>query len=355
MKQQETVNRAPVEKILTFSDFDSQGSAMRGLHRTLREGTYVHAYLLSGAAGVGKKSLMRVISSTLLCTCETEKPCGKCPGCVQYYDGTHPDVIRIRPGKGINSDRDTERGKDAIVVDTIRQMVQMVGEHTYTGGVRIVEILEAEKMNPPAQNALLKTLEEPPDNTVFMLVTEKTNLLLPTIISRCRHIPLHPWDNALIDRILREQGVGEERRGQTIGVCNGSIGVALQMAFDEEYWQRREKILDQFLNLRRRSDIFSVAAFWKDQKEEIDGLLTTVNELLRQVWLVNFGLLPENTLAGYDAAWRHMAREARGEDFTQMIGFVDKARQQRLNQVTPQAVLEQLMLNIMGVKTKWST
>lgn len=133
-------------------DFAAQGAVFAGLMQTLREGTFVHAYLISGMRGVGKHTLARLMAQYILCRGDKgDEPCGVCPSCVRMLDGTHPDVVRLLP----------EKDKKSIVVDQVRELVALAGEHTYEGGRRILLIEQAEKMNPQAQNALLKTLEEP--------------------------------------------------------------------------------------------------------------------------------------------------------------------------------------------------
>ena len=190
-----------------LSDFKGQGALFDGLIRTLDEGTFVHAYLISGASGMGKRTLARLMAQHLLCTGE-RKPCGACPGCIQVMEGQHPDVITVTPGKPLSPE--VKAGMAGIPVDEIRHVIGLVGQHTFVGGRRIVIIERAEKMNPAAQNALLKTLEEPLAGTVFLLLSESPELLLPTIISRCRALKLHPWPDDVVMAALRAHGVGED-------------------------------------------------------------------------------------------------------------------------------------------------
>lgn len=181
-----------------LSDFKGQGALYDGLIRTLEEGTFVHAYLISGASGMGKRTLARLMAQYLLCTGE-HRPCGACPACIQVREGNHPDVMTVKPGVPLSPE--VKAGLVGIPVDEIRYVISMVGQHTFVGGRRVVIIERAEKMNQPAQNALLKTLEEPLAGTIFLLLTESPELLLPTIVSRCRALKLHPWpDETVLDR-----------------------------------------------------------------------------------------------------------------------------------------------------------
>lgn len=106
----------------------------------------------------------------------------------------------------------------SIPVDEIRALIAITGRHTFEGGRRVVLIEQADKMNPPAQNALLKTLEEPVPGTIFLLMTESPSLLLPTIVSRCRELKLHPWDDRTVLSVLEKHGVTGQRAQEALHV-----------------------------------------------------------------------------------------------------------------------------------------
>ena len=349
MPASEARNGAPMP---VLSDFQGQGALYDGLIRTLDEGTFVHAYLISGAAGMGKRTLARLIAQHLLCTGET-KPCGICPACVQVQEGNHPDVITITPGKPVSPD--VKAGLAGIPVDEIRHVISLVGQHTFVGGRRVVIIERAEKMNPPAQNALLKTLEEPLAGTVFLLLSESPELLLPTIVSRCRALKLHPWPDEQVLAALSAHGVAAEMARQALAVSGGSIGRALAVAADEGYWQRRRDVMADFFGISSRVDVLKVSTAWKDRKEESDALLGDVEDMVRTLMLVRFGRQEEILLAEYPAPWQRLAREGELHAFMKLMDAVSEARRLRSNQVTWQAVVEQLLLSLMEEKNKWST
>ena len=211
-------------------DFAAQGAVFDGLMQTLRTGDYVHAYLICGMHGIGKRTLARLMAQYILCRGEKDQePCGRCPECIRFRDGTHPDVVYLRP----------EKDRKNITVDQVRELVALAAEHTYAGGRRIICVEQAEKMNPQAQNALLKTLEEPQAENVFLLLCEDTALLLPTIVSRCRVVKLHPWPRNVMIAALERAGAPAEHRAEAVDLAGGSIGLALATAMDEDFWRRR--------------------------------------------------------------------------------------------------------------------
>ncbi len=341
-------NEAPMP---VLSDFKGQGALYDGLIRTLREGTYVHAYLISGASGMGKRTLARLIAQYLLCTGE-HKPCGVCPGCIQVRDGNHPDVMTVTPGKPLSPE--VKSGLQGIPVDEIRYVNSLVGQHTFVGGQRVVIIERAEKMNPAAQNALLKTLEEPLAGTVFLLLTESPELLLPTIVSRCRALKLHPWPDDTVLSVLRAHGVEDELAKRALHVSSGSIGQALAIAADESYWQRRSDVMRDFFDVSQRVEVLRISSAWKDRKEESDALLNDVEDMVRTLMLVRFRKQDEALISDYPAPWQRMAGEAPLERFVHLMDEVSRARRLRANQVTWQAVVEQLLLSLMEERNKWS-
>lgn len=335
-----------------LTDFARQGAVYAGLIRTLRSGSFVHAYLISGAAGTGKRSLANCMAQFLLCTGQ-DKPCGTCPACVQVRTQNHPDVIIVQPGVPINPEVD--KGLKSIPVDEIRKVNEIVGQHTFVGGQRVVIIQRAEKMTPQAQNALLKTLEEPMEGTVFLLISDAPELLLTTIVSRCRALKLHPWPDDVVLRVLKEHGVSEARAQEALHVSGGSIGRALEVSADEGYWQRRQDVLKDFFGLAGRGDILKVSTSWKDRKDASAELLDDIEDMIRLMLLVRLGQRDQSLLSAYPEAWQRMAQKGDISAFSALLEAVSQARKLRMNQVTWQAVVERLLLRLMEEKSKWST
>ena len=333
-----------------LSDFSGQGALYDGLIRTLQEGTFVHAYLISGMEGMGKRTLARLMAQYLLCTGDG-KPCGVCPACIQVMEGNHPDVNIIVPGSPLSPD--VKAGMQSIPVGEIRHVISLAGQHTFTGGRRIVIIEQADKMNQPAQNALLKTLEEPIEGTVFLLLTDSPELLLPTIISRCRALTLHPWPDSVVLRTLATNGVAEDKAKQALRVCGGSIGRALAVASDEAFWQRRRDVLQDFFSIESRGDILRVSTAWRERKNDADGLLDDIEDLIRTLMLVRLGRQDASVLGEYPSQWQKMAESGELKAFIDLMDAVSEARMLRGNQVTWQAVVEKLLLRLMEEKSKW--
>ena len=335
-------------------DFAGQGAVYDGLMRTLESGSFVHAYLISGLAGMGKRTLAKLMAQHLLCEREGgDKPCGACPSCIRVRDDNHPDVLIVQPGVPISSQ--VEAGRKTIPVEDIRAVIEITGRHTFEGGRRIVIIRQADKLTTAAQNALLKTLEEPMAGTVFLLITDAPETLLPTIVSRCRALRLHPWPDDVVMSILECHGVPRERAREALHVSGGSIGRALDVATDEAYWQRRQDVMRDFFAIPGRSDILRVSTAWRERKDASDELLDDIEDMLRTLLLVRLGQREEASVADYPQAWQRMAEQAELEAFARLMDAVADARKLRANQVTWQAVVERLLLRLMEERSRWST
>ena len=185
-----------------------------------------HALLFHGEAGTGKADFIEAFAQSLLC--ENVQPdgfaCGACVSCGWFTQHNHPDYRRVRPEALEDEPPEGEDGTDAdtgkkskstkapskeIKIEQIRQLADFMNISTHRQGLRVVVLYPAEALNTPASNALLKTLEEPPPGTVFLLSSNSLDRLLPTILSRCRKFALPMPDNAQAVAWLKEQGLAD--------------------------------------------------------------------------------------------------------------------------------------------------
>jgi DNA polymerase-3 subunit delta' len=199
-----------------------QQAAWRQL-QVLRE-RLPHAILFHGEAGTGKADFIKAFAQSLLC--ENVQPggfaCGSCDSCGWFVQHNHPDYRRVRPealedeaaGEGADGEDGSARTAKAsktpskdIRIEQIRQLADFMNISTHRQGLRVVVLYPAEALNTPASNALLKTLEEPPPGTVFLLSSNSLDRLLPTILSRCRKFALSLPEHEMALAWLKEQGV----------------------------------------------------------------------------------------------------------------------------------------------------
>jgi DNA polymerase-3 subunit delta' len=199
-----------------------------GLARQIASGEVAHAWLLLGPAGSGKRPTSVAMAAAIQCPEQPGVGCGSCSTCLRVLRHRHPDVHHIIPEGPL------------IPVDVIREsVIPEASRSPFEARMKVFIIEEAERMNPAAQNALLKTLEEPPGDTVFILISDREEELLETISSRCRVVRLEPVPEQRIVELLTRQGVTDESALIAARVSDGDLERALSVATDDATGKRR--------------------------------------------------------------------------------------------------------------------
>lgn len=267
---------------LQFEQIYGQPGVLAELTRSFRAGSVVHAFLIHGEAGCGKRTLAMTLSMALHCEKKGSQPCMECGPCKRMLAGTHPDHIVVKNDKTI------------ISVDEVRELIDALSEKPYEGGFRTVVIEDADKLNDRAQNALLKTLEEPDGRTVFFLLTARKEALLPTIRSRCRPVFMPRLPEDTVERELLGRGVKPDRAAYAARLSQGVLGRALELAGADPYYAARDEALALLDRLRGREDIPAVQNGWDDKRKSEDWLrlLDALETVLRDVMRVQAGLAP---------------------------------------------------------------
>ena len=199
-----------------------------------------HAYILSGEEGMGRKTLAKAFAMTLLCEKHGTEPCMECHSCKQFLSGNHPDVIWV-----------THEKPASIGVDDVRiQINDTVSIRPYSSPYKIYLVDEAEKMTVQAQNALLKTIEEPPAYAVLVLITTNPEVFLPTILSRCIQLKLRPLkDSVVSDYLTEKMGVSDGQADIYAAFARGNLGKAIHLASSEEFALLYREVLTLLKNI----------------------------------------------------------------------------------------------------------
>jgi DNA polymerase-3 subunit delta' len=252
------------------------------LWRTLEaeRGRMPHAILLHGPLGVGKKVFAQALAKSMLCETPTaEGACGRCKSCHWFDQGSHPDYKLIEPAeKSEDDDAPAKKGGRPIAIAEIRALGEFLALAAHQGGWRVVVLHPAEAMNVAAANALLKTLEEPPDNVLLLLVSHQPRRLLPTVLSRCRKVAVALPDRLLAIDWLRQQGQAEP--DVLLREAGGAPLVALEYA-DAERLARRKRFVD-VLAAPSASELSSLGQEFQHRLDEAWGWLARwAHDLLR--------------------------------------------------------------------------
>ena len=215
-----------------FSEIIGQEKPLETLRAALANGRLHHAYLFLGPEGVGKRTIALAMAQALHCDEMDNDFCGRCAHCVRIQNGNHTDVRLIEP----------LAGKKEISIQQIRSIEKELNFHAFSGK-KIAIIDPATLMNLPAQNALLKTLEEPPPDSLLILLASNAGGLLPTVRSRCLRIAFGPLPRDLIAGYLAAKHGMTPADAQLVAAMSmGSLGAALELDQQELLEQRRDWI-----------------------------------------------------------------------------------------------------------------
>ncbi len=215
-----------------FTDIIGQEQIREHLQTALRQRKISHAYLISGERNSGKEFIAKIFAMALQCEKGGEEPCQECHSCRQALSMNHPDIIRLVHEK-----------PNTISVEDIRLKINNdIAIRPYQGPYKIYIIAEGEKMTVQAQNALLKTLEEPPEYAVILILTDSADSLLPTVLSRCVRLDMKPVPDALVKKYLMETlHVPDYKAEVCTAFARGNVGRAKLLASSEEFDKVKEE------------------------------------------------------------------------------------------------------------------
>ena len=328
--------------MLLFEDFAQQSAHVMQLRSDFASHAFVHAYLLCGPRGTGKKSVARLCAMAAVCRCEdsAKRPCGACGPCRRVLSDTHPDLHTIVP----------EKGKKSIGIDVMRDMIAQVGVKSFEAGTKAILIPQAELMTPQAQNCLLKTLEEPPEDTVFFLITEQPGSLLPTIVSRCRVIRFHPLSAQDCEKRLIALGQSAQAARQKARMAEGCVGQALDI--DDERLELMRSVTQAAFSVRRPADVLPAVNQYKDDKERHKQIMDLLESAVRDITLAQAGRGELNE-SGYAPQAEAYARSVPLSGGLALAQAIAKARMMMGSNVAFASAFETILLKISEEYAQW--
>lgn len=242
-----------------WSDVVGQKQLTDNLRSALKYNKISHAYLIQGERLSGKMMIADIFARALQCeNAESDKPCNQCRSCKQAMNQNHPDILYVQHEK-----------PNVISVDNIRQQINGdIAIKPYSGVHKIYIVDEAEKMNVQAQNALLKTLEEPPEYAVILLLATRVEAMLQTILSRCVVLNTRPVHEDMIkEYLMRRVQVPDYRAAICASFARGNVGRAAELASNEQFDHMKSSVIGTMKNISDM-EINKIAAETKKMVEE---------------------------------------------------------------------------------------
>ncbi len=261
-----------------FKDIIGQEQIKEHLQMALSSGKISHAYIINGERFAGKEFIAKIFAMALQCEKGGTEPCGECHSCKQALSDNHPDIIRV-----------TQEKPNSIGVDDIRTQINGdIAIKPYSGPRKIYIVNEAEKMTVQAQNALLKTLEEPPSYAVIILLTTNVNAMLQTILSRCVVLNMKPVPGELIKNyLMKEMQIPDYKAEVCVAFARGNVGKARQLAMSEDFDKVKEEALSLLKYIQEMDVNEMVAAIKKinEYKMDVNDYLDILSIWYRDVLL----------------------------------------------------------------------
>lgn len=323
-----------------FADIIGQEQIKEHLQNALSSGKISHAYIINGEKSSGKEYIAKVFAMALQCERDGLEPCQECHACKQALSQNQPDIIRVGHEK-----------PNTISVDDIRTQINNdVAIKPYSSPYKIYIVNEAEKMTQQAQNAILKTLEEPPSYAVILLLTSNVNALLPTILSRCVVLNMKPVADDKVRRFLMEEMcVPDYKADVCVAFARGNIGKAKALASSEDFENVKNEALS-LLKFVQDMELHEIVAAIKkigEYKLEISDYFDIMSIWYRDVLLFKATNDPNHLVFREElGALRKCAQRSSYEGIETVIKALDTAKKRLEANVNFDLVMELLFLTI---------
>ncbi|MCT4597104.1 MAG: DNA polymerase III subunit delta' [Vallitalea sp.] len=249
----------------TFNEIIGYEDIKKHLQNSIEISKISHAYIIDGQKGMGKKLLANTFAKTLQCEKKEITPCDTCTSCLTFDSFNHPDIVYVKPSK------------KTIGVDDIRDQINRdINIKPYHYPYKIYIINEANTMTEQAQNALLKTIEEPPSYAVIILLSSNSNMFLPTILSRCVLLKLKPISSEkIMNYINQELNIPDYQAQLVTSFSQGIIGKAKELASSTDFFDMRENMIS-IVNVMLKDDeyeLLNLSTKFDEYKDNIEDFL----------------------------------------------------------------------------------
>lgn len=323
-----------------FKDVIGHNEIIEYIQNAVKMDKVSHAYIMNGQKGSGKKMLADLFARTLQCEVEGVEPCGECRSCKQADGNNQPDIIKV-----------THEKPNSISVDDIRTQVNNdILIKPYSSKYKIYIIPEADKMTVQAQNALLKTIEEPPSYAVIFLLTENAEVLLPTIRSRCVMLKLRNIKDKLIKKYLMEEmEIPDYKADICTAFAQGNMGRAIMLATSEHFNEIKEEAVQllKYINDMELYEIVEAIKRINNYKLDITDYLDIIMIWYRDILLYKATKDVDGVVFADQLNYiKERASKSSYEGIEKILDSIEKAKARLKANVNFDLVMELLLLTI---------
>lgn len=323
-----------------FSEIIGHQDIIGHLKEAIRQGRVSHAYLLTGEKGSGRRMMAGAFAMALECRESLDDACLVCESCRKARHQSHPDIIYV-----------THEKSGVITVDEIReQVVNTAALKPYESPYKIYIIPDADKMNVQAQNALLKTLEEPPAYAVFMLLSVSAEALLPTIVSRCTVLDIRPLSQTAVKEFLiRQHSLPDYEAEIAAAFSQGNIGRAREAVLSEEFMMMTERIVILLRRIEEAStvELVDFIRILTAEKQNIQEYLDMLTIWFRDVLMYKATREIDRLIFKKEISdIREQAEKASYHGIQEILESLDKAGARLRANVSFELTMELLLLSI---------
>ena len=328
------------EKIMGFEEILGNEMVKDHFKKAIQNHKISHAYILTGEAGMGRKSIANAFAMTLLCEKGGSEPCMSCHSCKQVMSGNHPDLIYV-----------THEKPGSIGVDDVREQINdTIMIRPYSSYYKIYIVDEAEKMTVQAQNALLKTIEEPPSYAVIILITTNQEAFLPTILSRCVQMKLKPLKDFTIKSYLTQNLHIPEKDADICAVfARRNLGKAIHLSSSDEFRELFQKVMVLVKNVGTMdiSMLLDCIREMKEQNFDIGEVLDLMQFWYRDVLM--FKVTKDMNLLIFKDEYKMINETGEKVDYAGLeaiLAAIDTARTRLNANVNMELAMELLLLTM---------
>lgn len=328
----------------TFNQLIGQEDIIHHMQSAIQYKKVSHSYIIDGAEGMGKMTLAKAFVKTLQCLEKGIEPCNQCISCRAFESGNHPDIVYVQSTK-----------KKSIGIDDIRDQIQKdIDIKPYQYAYKIYIINKANTLTVQAQNALLKTIEDPPNYAIIILLTDNANTFLPTILSRCILLKMRPLTEVMIkDYFMTVHHIPDYQAQLYAAFGQGNLGRAIQLFSSPKFLEMRDALLQVIEKLEYADTIetMKLVGELEPYKDHIQEILDMLYIWFRDLLVIK-KVEDTNTIIQKDKV-KSLLKHVNNLSYnriSQCLESIEKAKEQLQSNTNYQLTLEILLLNLKPTK-----